>query len=98
MPVLNAAWATKVVRIRAFMTQAGPGHNPLSIPISIYGGWHPEAHRAILPIASGIACISSDGEVGRARSLLFLRHVALLATNNGSSLLSRCVANCLDYI
>ena len=46
MPVLNAAWAATVARLRAFMTQAGPGHSLLPVPISTLGGWHPEAHRA----------------------------------------------------
>ena len=68
MPALNAAWATKVARFRAFMTQAGPGHSLLSVAISTLGGWHFEAHRAILSIASGITS-RAVAEFDRARNI-----------------------------
>lgn len=91
LPVLNAAWAAKVTRFRAFISQAGRGHSPRPVPIPSFGGWHLEEHRAVLSIASGIAS-HCDGRVDRARSILFQRHAAVLATNNSSRLLSGCVA------
>ena len=87
MPILNAAWEAKVARLGAFMTQEGPRHSLRPEPISTLGGWHTEARRAILSIASGIASRAMAG-FGT-----FQRHGAHLATKNGSCHLSGCVAS-----
>ena len=92
LPVLNAAWASKVSRFRSFMLQVGPRCSLLPVLISTLGGWHPEAHRAILSFASRIAS-GAMVQFSRARSFLFQRHTALLVTNNGACLLSGCVGN-----
>ena len=75
LPVLNAAWASKVSHFRSFMQQAGPRCSLLPVPISTLGGWHPEAHRAILSMESGIA----SRAFSRARSIHLQRYAALLA-------------------
>ena len=92
LPLLNAAWASKVPRFRSFVQQAGLRCSLLPVPISALGGWHREAHWAILSIASGIAS-RAVVEFSRARSILFRRHVALHVTRNGACLLSGCVEN-----
>lgn len=73
------------------ISQTELGHGFLPIPISTLGGWHYDAHRAVLSVASGIASLAMAA-FDRATSIVFQRHAAPLATNNGSSILSGCVA------
>ena len=42
--ILKAAWAGKVSRYTGMVHEAGRSVQRLPVPISILGGWHPDAH------------------------------------------------------
>ena len=71
------SWASKVLRFRSFMLQAGPHCSFLPVPVSTLGGWDPEAHPAILSIVSGIA-FRAMVEFSWANSIVFQRHATVL--------------------
>ena len=90
MNILKAAWTINFSRYAGMVHEAGRSAQLLHVPISIHVGRHPDAHRALCPVATAIAargmCTSSS-----ANSILFQRHAALLVTNNARCLMSSLV-------
>ena len=87
MSLFKAAWTAKVFRHAGMLQAAGTGFNLLSVSSSTLGGWHPNAHWALCSVASTIAGRGLS-TFPRSRSILFLRHAALVVTNNALCLMS----------
>ena len=85
--LLKAAWTAKVSRYASMPQAAGTGFNLPPVPLSTLGGWHPDARKALCSVATTIAARGLS-TFSRARSILFQRHAALLATNNALCLMS----------
>ena len=62
--------------------------------ISTLGRWHPDAHRALCSVATAIAARGLS-TFSSAKSILFQRHAALLATNNALCLMTGLVSGIL---
>ena len=58
---------------------------PMSL--STLGGWHPDSHRALRSVAINIASRTLNS-LEYASQTLFLRHAALLASNNAVCLIT----------
>ena len=57
------------------------------MPLSTLGGWHPDSHRAMMPIAVNITSRTLSS-MEYASQTLFQRHAALLVANNAVCLIS----------
>ena len=79
--LLKAVRTVKVSRHAGMLQAAGTGFNLLPVPLSTFGGWHPDAYRVLCPVATTMAARGLS-TFSRARSIQFLRHAALHATNN----------------
>ena len=71
--------------------EAGRSVQLLPVPISILGGRHPDAYRALCSVATTIAARGMS-TFSSAKSILFRRHAALLVTNNALCLMSGLVS------
>ena len=89
--ILKAAWAGKVSRYAAMVHEAGRSEQLIPVPISPFGGWHPDAHRALCSVATAIAARRMS-TFSAAKSILFQRHAALRVTNNALCLMSGLVS------
>ena len=81
------AWDEKIKRFRRVLHASTTAAKLFPMPISILGGWHPDAHRAMGTIAGNIASRTLSS-LHYARATLFQGHAPLLVANNAVCLMS----------
>ena len=83
---LKEAWRTKMWKYRDLLTHSGPSHELIPVPICTFGGWHPDAHRAVMSVATVIATRAMISfEIPR--QFLFQRQAAQLGAGNANCLM-----------
>ena len=85
--LLKNAWHKTIRRFRRVRHASATAAKLFPMPISTFGGWHPDAHNAMGTIAVNIASRILS-LLRYARATLFQRHAALLVANNAVCLLS----------
>ena len=83
---LEVSQAQKGHGVRPYLSESGPRQCLYQVPITTLGGWHPEAHRAVLSLLAPMASVSMVAGA-TAGDILFQRHAALLISSNAACLL-----------